>query len=76
LHKYLNKYLESAVANIGPESHNQNSINLWQRVRGEAITAQRALLLKLRDSNEIQDDTFRQIQYELDLEETKMEMPT
>jgi hypothetical protein len=76
LHKYLNKYLERAVANIGPESHNQNAINFWQRVRGEAITAQRALLLKLRDSNEIQDATFRQIQYELDLEETKMDMPT
>lgn len=76
LQKYLNKYLERAIANIGPESHNQNVINFWQRVRGEAITAERALLLKLRDRNEIQDDTFRQIQYELDLEETKMDMPS
>jgi CPA1 family monovalent cation:H+ antiporter len=73
LQKHLNKYLERAIANIGPESQNQPSINLWQRIKGEAITAQRTLLLQLRDSNEIQDDTFRLIQNELDLEETKME---
>ncbi|MBP9092027.1 Na+/H+ antiporter [bacterium] len=73
LQKHLNKYLERAIANIGPESQNQPAINRWQRIKAEAITAQRALLLQLRDSNEIQDDTFRLIQNELDLEETKME---
>lgn len=73
LQSHINKYLERAVANIGPEAHNHPAINVWQRVKSEAILAQRALLLKLRDSDEIQDETFRQIQYELDIEETKLD---
>ncbi|MFA6209264.1 MAG: Na+/H+ antiporter [Candidatus Obscuribacterales bacterium] len=76
LQKHLNKYLERAVANMGPESPNQPAVLLWQRIKGETITAQRTLLLKLRDDNEIQDETFRIIQNELDLEETKLDGPT
>ncbi|CAN5586068.1 Na+/H+ antiporter [soil metagenome] len=73
LQKHLNKYLESALANMGPESRNQPSLLLWQRVKGEALKAQRSVLLKMRNSNEIEDVTFRLIQNELDLEETKMD---
>src|SRR5207248_10719989 len=44
-----------------------------ERIRREALAAERRMLLKLRDDGVIGDDILRRIQQELDLEETTLD---
>jgi hypothetical protein len=45
---------------------------LYQRMVREILEAQRGALLELRDRGEIDDDTLRAIEYELDLEDSRL----
>jgi monovalent cation/hydrogen antiporter len=42
----------------------------YQRVRREMLNAERDVFIRLRDSGDLDDDVLRQVQLELDLEET------
>ena len=46
----------------------------YQMLVREVLEAQRLALLELRDRGEIDDDTLRAIEYELDLEDSRLEI--
>jgi CPA1 family monovalent cation:H+ antiporter len=46
----------------------------YQRLVRELLDAQRASLVEMRDSGEIDDDVLRRIERELDLEDTRLEI--
>ncbi len=45
----------------------------YQRLRREVLDAERAAIVALRDSGEITDEVMRTIEYDLDLEHTRLE---
>jgi len=74
LQKLLNRHLERAIANIGTETPDPGTEEIWHNLRKDIIGAQRKKLIALRDDNAIEDQTFRVLQNELDLEEAQMKI--
>jgi CPA1 family monovalent cation:H+ antiporter len=54
----------------------EEQINEFQRLRQELVTAERKVLLRMRKAGEISDEVLRSIEYELDLEETRLLLET
>jgi CPA1 family monovalent cation:H+ antiporter len=52
---------------IGPEA-----IAFDHRLQGEALIAERAEILRLRDSGDIPDEVYRKLQYDLDLADERL----
>jgi CPA1 family monovalent cation:H+ antiporter len=50
----------------------EEQINAFQQLRQELVTAERQVLLSMRKSGEISDEVMRRIEFELDLEETRL----
>ncbi len=50
----------------------EEQINELQRLRQELINTERSVLRRLRKAGELNDDTLRKIEYELDLEEEQL----
>jgi CPA1 family monovalent cation:H+ antiporter len=49
---------------------------LYSRVMGEVIGAQRAVLRRLRDEGRISDEVRRSVEHDLDLEEARLDRST
>lgn len=47
-------------------------INEFHRIQQELLDKERSLILELRDKAKVSDETMRRIEYELDLEETRL----
>ncbi len=74
MQRLLNRHLEKAIANIGAEAQDSASEELWSKLRLDIIEAQRKRLIAMRDDNTIEDQTFRVLQNELDLEEAQFKL--
>ena len=72
LQKLLNKYLDRAVANIRIDQQELTSTELWHSLQIQTITSQRTVLIKMRESHEVDESVFRLLQKELDLEEAHL----
>ncbi|MBK9621253.1 MAG: Na+/H+ antiporter [Candidatus Obscuribacter sp.] len=72
LQKLLNHYLERAIAHVESAGLSDERADYFHRLYNEAITAQRRLLIAMRESDQIDEDTFRVLQNELDLEESQI----
>ena len=70
--KLLNKYLDRAVANINVEHHDLTKTELWHSMQIQTITAQRTVLIAMREKHEVDEGVFRRLQKELDLEESHL----
>lgn len=68
----MNRYLEQAVANAHPSSKEFLKSTAWRTLKKDIISAQRQLLISIRDSHQIENDLFRALQNELDLEEAQL----
>lgn len=62
LQKLLNHYLERAIAHVESAGLTDERADYFHRLYNEAITAQRRLLIAMRESDQIDEDTFRILQ--------------
>lgn len=74
--KLMNRYLEQAIAIIEPGDGDLVSNEIWQNLLAVSIVAQRELLITLRDNQDIEDEVFKLLQNELDLEEAQITLPS
>jgi CPA1 family monovalent cation:H+ antiporter len=54
------------------ERLDEAQINEFHRIQGELLKKERALIVKMRKEAKISDEVLRRIEYELDLEETRL----
>ncbi len=52
----------------------EEQINEFQRLRQELVTTERKVLQRMKKAGEINDEVMRRIEYELDLEETRLRL--
>jgi len=70
--RILNRYLEQVMAHMHAESQDVTKTETWRLLQSEAIKSQRRVLIELRDGDVIEDELFRTLQNELDLEEAQL----
>jgi monovalent cation/hydrogen antiporter len=51
---------------------NEQQINEFHRIQQDLLDRERKLIINLRDESKIGDEVLRRIEYELDLEETRL----
>lgn len=54
------------------EKLSEKEINEFHRIQGELLKRERDFVLKLRNEGKVSDEIMRRIEYELDLEETRL----
>jgi CPA1 family monovalent cation:H+ antiporter len=72
LQRILNKYLDHAIANIDVEEHSLTTSELLRSLQLQTIASQRSILIRMRETHEIDEGVFRVLQKELDLEEVHL----
>lgn len=73
--KLMNRYLEQAIAIIEPGDGDLVRTEIWQRLLKVSIAAQRDVLIAMREKQEIEEEIFKLLQNELDLEEAQINAP-
>ncbi|MBT1703303.1 Na+/H+ antiporter [Chryseosolibacter indicus] len=58
--------------NVGQQRLNDEQINQFQNIQQELLKTERNMVLQLRSQGAISDEVLRKIEYELDLEETRL----
>ena len=56
----------------GKQKLDQQEINEFHRIQQELLDKERKLILQLRAEAKVSDEAMRRIEYELDLEETRL----
>lgn len=70
--RILNRYLERAMSNVNPDVVEPLKSETWILLLDESIKMQRQVLVAMRSEEKIDDELFRILQNELDLEEAQM----
>ena len=52
--------------------YNDHQLKEFHRIQQELLDLERKLILQMRESEEVSDEVLRKIEYELDLEETRL----
>lgn len=73
LQKLLNRHLEQAVANLGPHSVDHSRSELWLEIQRDTINVRRDMLITMREKGEIEEETFKSLLNELDMEEIPLQ---
>lgn len=63
------------LAEVGDAGGTETPSATWRRLRGVMLEAERAELLRLRDSGRLPDEAMREMQRALDLEEAALSLP-
>ncbi len=61
-------------SNEPKELMEQDVVTQFQNIQGEMIKFEREFLIQLRKEGSIDDEVFRKLEYELDLEETRLQL--
>jgi Na+/H+ antiporter len=61
-------------SNEPKELMEQDVVSQFQNIQGEMIKFEREFLIQLRKEGSIDDEVFRKLEYELDLEETRLQL--
>jgi Na+/H+ antiporter len=72
LQRVLNRYLDGTMVNAHADSHDLARGGTWHLLQHESIISQRKVLTEIRTKYEIDEETFRMLQNELDLEEAQL----
>lgn len=74
LQKQLDLQAYSAWEQLGDQEA-ETPTQLYRRLRREVVTAQRGVLIELRDTGELEEELLRELQRRLDLEESLLPEP-
>jgi hypothetical protein len=74
-YRYRKRRFAAQAGKIEDEDGIEDQSQGYQRAAREAITAQRRVLVALRDRGSISNDVMHRIERELDLEDSRLELP-
>jgi CPA1 family monovalent cation:H+ antiporter len=72
LQRILNRYLDDTLAYAHGDPQDISNGGTWHMLQHESLISQRKVLIDIRDKHEINEDIFRLLQNELDLEEAQL----
>ncbi|MDR3615433.1 MAG: Na+/H+ antiporter [Candidatus Obscuribacterales bacterium] len=72
LQRILNRYLDNTLAYAHGDTHDVSNGGTWHLLQHESLISQRKVLIEIRSKHEIDEDIFRLLQNELDLEEAQL----
>jgi Na+/H+ antiporter len=73
LYEYRRRRFQARADGDGSDGIEERSV-AYQRLQRELLEAQRHALLRLRSERKISDDVMRDVQHDLDLEDTRLEI--